>query len=76
MWPKDFENFLFLSMIVSFALTLLSRCSSSWLNLIYFNTTYLNGLTLYLNLDLSLVRRPLSSCNGGFGTKEQQYYHF
>ena len=28
---KDFENFLILSMIVSFALTLLSRGSSSWL---------------------------------------------
>ena len=27
---KDFENFLILSMIVSFALTLLSRGSSSW----------------------------------------------
>ena len=28
---KDFENFLILSMIVSFALTLLSRGSSSWI---------------------------------------------
>ena len=30
---KDFENFLILSMIVSFALTLLSRGSSLWLDL-------------------------------------------
>ena len=31
---KNFENFLILSMIVSFALTLLSRGSSSWPDLI------------------------------------------
>ena len=29
---KDFENFLILSMIVGFALTLLSRGSSLWIN--------------------------------------------